>query len=208
MENQKAIWAIVIIVVIAVVGGVSWYIVSQDDDTNTVVENEVNTNIEVITNVEKELNSDSQIIEGHSSSDNSINVTLVHDKSKSTSLNDDFVITDDTHIALRLHHQGGPDGPWENILVQDFSDIDELPFIFSIFGDLDKTFAKDSGYYLLSAKVYKHSGDEVYVGDLVSEIQTEVDPNDSNIEIKVFGMEDCDAPYRGGFCTSEVYVEN
>ncbi len=144
----------------------------------------------------------SQIIKGHSASGKSIKVTLVHDKSTAHALNDNFVITNNTHIAISLYYAPYADGPSENILVQDFSGIEKLPFLFSITGALDKTFKNPKGYYL-STKVFKHSGSEVVIGDLVSEISTPVSPNDSNIEIKVFGMEDCGASYAGGFCTTK-----
>jgi len=126
----------------------------------------------------------------------------MHDKSNPYALNDDFAITNNTHIAVSLSYAPYAEGPSETVLSQDFFGIEKLPFLFSIAGALDKTFKDRSGYYL-SAKVFKHSGNEVVIGDLVSEISTPVGPNDSNIEIKVFGMEDCGAPYSGGFCTTK-----
>lgn len=140
------------------------------------------------------------IIRGHSSDENSIKVTIVHNKSNPHSLNDSFIVTKDTHLIVTLSYAPFADGPSEKILSEDFTNIGGLPFTLEIAGELEKLFNKR--LYNISAIVYNHSGNEVAVGDLVSEIITEVQADSRNIEVQVFGMEDCNAPNAGGFCTS------
>ncbi len=141
------------------------------------------------------------IIRGHSSDKKSIKVTVVHNKSNPHSLNDSFIITEDTHLIVTLSYAPFADSPAETILSEDFTNIGELPLTLEIAGDLEQLFNKR--VYNISAIVYNHSGNEVAVGDLVSEISTEVQADSQNIEVQVFGMEDCHAPNAGGFCTSK-----
>ena len=147
-------------------------------------------------------NNTPKIIKGHSSSGESIKVTLIHDKSNPHALNDNFVITNATHISVSLYYAPYTDGGSETILSQNFINVDKLPFLFEITGDLGKIFKERTGYYL-SVEVFSHSGDEVVVGDLISEMSTPIASSDSNVEIKVLGIEECGSLNAGGYCTTK-----
>ena len=147
--------------------------------------------------------SEPAIVVGHSSSEASIKGILVHDQSNPHALNDDFVITEDTHISIELYYVADTEAASETVLSQDFANIDALPFLFEITGNGDEIFTERHGLgYYLHAEVFAHPGSDAVVGDLVSEIMTSIASSDTNVEIKVFGIEPCDAPNAGGFCTT------
>jgi hypothetical protein len=55
---------------------------------------------------------------------------------------------------------------------------------------------------LLSVTVLNHPGNDTRVGDLTSEYRNEVSAAGESLTVKVSGLEPCDAPGAGGFCTS------
>lgn len=149
--------------------------------------------------------------EGHSLDEDSIKVEIIHDKTKHTSLNDDFVINNENHIVVSVYYAPYMDGGAETVLSKDFTNIQQLPFKLEIVGDLEKTFNLRSRgeldiypKYFISAKVLKNSGFDTVVGDLVSEEQTPIFSKNikNNVELKVFGLEECGTAYSGGFCTN------
>ncbi|MBT6690710.1 hypothetical protein HOB10_00035 [Candidatus Parcubacteria bacterium] len=174
----------IVLFLILVGGGIFWWLqVTQ----KTIIENK-----QVAPHMSK----------GHISDQvNAIKISVIHDKSSEHSLNDDFVITDDTHILASVYYAPVADGLSETVLSKDFTNIDQLPLLFQIKGNLGEVFENERGYYL-SVKVFNHSGDEVAVGDLISEFSNPISMEDRSLEIKVSGLEECGSENSGGFCTS------
>jgi len=86
---------------------------------------------------------------------------------------------------------------WE----KDFKNISGLPFKFDInnFEDIANDSDKE---YSISVKVINGIEDKAHIGDLINEFQTIVSLSNSSVTVKVFGLEDCDTPNAGGFCSS------
>jgi len=58
------------------------------------------------------------------------------------------------------------------------------------------------GELFISVNVYNHSGANPRVGDLVNESFNSVEGPSSELDIQVSGLEHCDSPNAGGFCTN------
>ena len=54
----------------------------------------------------------------------------------------------------------------------------------------------------ISATVISGTGDEAKIGDFITETLTPV-PSWGFVTVEVVGLESCNAPYAGGFCTSK-----
>ena len=204
--NQKGFASIILIIVVVALAGTGLYFaLSHQTTTTPSTVTSPSPSPTTITTTPTPPTSQSnlpKIVKGHSSAGKSIKAILVHDISNPHALNNSFLITSTTHISISLYYAPYADGGSETILSQDFTNIDKLPFLFEITGNLDQIFKERTGYYL-KAKVFDHPGSEVVVGDLISEILTPIASSDSNIEIKVFGIEKCGSPNAGGFCTTK-----
>ena len=78
----------------------------------------------------------------------------------------------------------------------------QLPFDFAICGDAEVFEEASLGEIAVSVDIFNHERNDPRVGDLTSEFLNSIDGATSNLEILVSGLEDCDSPEAGGFCTS------
>ncbi|WP_445384199.1 hypothetical protein ACT6NV_09315 [Robiginitalea sp. IMCC44478] len=136
---------------------------------------------------------------------------IIHNRTNEYSLNTEFVGRPDAHLIITIVYSEGMDGQTELVLEKDFESIAKLPFEFKIYGNKNEFMPESrNGKYLISAQLLNGSGKETYVGDLVSEysyeifnpFETEPQKLSEYIEIEVFGLEDCNDPNSGGYCTS------
>ncbi len=103
-----------------------------------------------------------------------------------------------THVELRRYV--GEDAPAELVLADD-QPFTGLPLNLTVRGDAARVFA-DRSKLLLFVSVLNHPGNDRRVGDLMSEYRNEVTAAGDSLTVKVSGLESCDAPGAGGFCTS------
>lgn len=107
----------------------------------------------------------------------------------------DFKFTPDSHAIIRLYVE--EDSETNRTVAEHRIDkIKEFPIHFSVSLDSDVDFSN----FRVSGKVISGSGDEIYVGDFVSEEVTSVERFGSTT-VTVFGLEHCDESYAGGFCS-------
>ena len=119
--------------------------------------------------------------------------TLVREENAHT-WNEPFIADAAAHVKIQLLSFPAADGPAFPFVTLE-RPIVALPFGFELRSD---------GLFsdvILSATVYNHAGNEVRVGDLTNEYLEEIDGIiTTNREIRVSGLESCDAPNAGGFC--------
>ena len=123
----------------------------------------------------------------------------VHRELEDHTWNEAFEPTAEAHVVMRLYTYV-VDGPSTTIATHDVP-FETLPFDFVICGDPEAAFA-DGGGYDVEVNVYNHEGDEYRVADLIDEYHDEVDGPTEGLEIVVTGLEHCDEPYAGGYCTT------
>ncbi len=107
----------------------------------------------------------------------------------------DFKFTSESHAIIRLYVEEDSETT-RTVKEHRVDNIKEFPIRFSISVDADVDFSK----LLISAKVVNGPGDEAYVGDFTTEEVTPVERFGSTT-VTVFGLEHCDEPYAGGFCS-------
>ncbi|MDE0151995.1 MAG: hypothetical protein OXK80_05840 [Bdellovibrionales bacterium] len=107
----------------------------------------------------------------------------------------DFKFTSESHAIIRLYLEEDSETN-RTIKEHTIDNITEfpVPFSISVGGGVDFSTLR------ISAQVISGEGDETYVGDFISEEVTAVERFGSTT-VKVFGLEHCDEPYSGGFCS-------
>jgi len=116
------------------------------------------------------------------------------------------VFREGAHAVVTLSHYVGVDGPADDSVTQRVEGITGFPIPFRIEGDPKRFFARpsfgygSSSYYTVSATVYMGAGDELYIGDFVTDRLYEVDGPTSGMRIGVTGLERCGSPDGGGAC--------
>ena len=115
----------------------------------------------------------------------------------------DFVFTEDAHASVTLFYSSsaGGDAPAEQLAKTTLDGITAFPLTYQIEGD-PKLFSRE-GDYFLQASVLMSAGDEHYVGDLLNEVYTPVYAPGTRVQVEVTGLEHCDSPGAGGFCTTK-----
>lgn len=104
------------------------------------------------------------------------------------------------HTRIELRRYVGEDAPADLVLADD-QPFTGLPLNLTVRGDAARVFAGPSKL-LLSVTILNHAGNDTRVGDLTSEYRNEVNAAGDSLTVKVSGLEPCDAPGAGGFCTS------
>lgn len=117
-----------------------------------------------------------------------------------TTTNDVLTPAAGAHTRIELRRYVGEDAP-ADLLLADDQPFTGLPLTLSVRGDAARAFAGPSKL-LLSVTVMNHPGNDTRVGDLTSEYRNEVTAAGESLTVKVSGLEACDAPGAGGFCTS------
>ena len=117
-----------------------------------------------------------------------------------TNWNEPFVPTAEAHVIMTL----GDfilDGPTTAVAERDLPFV-ELPFEFAICADAEMVEAMQQGELTVDMQIFNHAGDDVRVGDLISEYSNGIEGPTQGMEILVSGSEHCDDPNAGGFCTT------
>ena len=114
--------------------------------------------------------------------------------------------TKETHAVVTLTHVY--DGVNEISLTQRIAHVAGFPILFRLEGNSKKFFARPGGsypvnYYAISATVYMGAGDEVYIGDYMTDTLYELNGPVSGKAIRVTGLEACGSPSGGGACATE-----
>lgn len=117
-----------------------------------------------------------------------------------TNWNEPFVPTAEAHVIMKLGDFIN-DGPTYTRAERDLPFV-ELPFEFAICADAEMVQAMQEGELIIDMEIFNHAGDDVRVGDLVSEYLNTIDGPAQGVEIVVSGIEHCDDPNAGGFCTT------
>jgi len=117
-----------------------------------------------------------------------------------TTFNEPFIANEDSHVLIQLS-TAFVDGPTTTLVEQDTPFI-EIPFEFMICGDAMEIEAMRQGDLFIAVEVFNQAGINARVGDLVSESANVIEGPSSELEIIVSGLEDCDSPDAGGFCTT------
>ena len=108
----------------------------------------------------------------------------------------DFDFTEHSHAIITLHSEESADNS-TIISTHRIDNIKEFPIPFSI--PLPKD--ADTEKLKISAKVISQDSDDAIEGDFVTEEVTYVN-RWSSTTVKVVGLESCDAPHKGGFCSN------
>ncbi len=114
--------------------------------------------------------------------------------------NEPFVPSPEAHIRMSLG-DFIVDGDTTVVAEHDVP-FEMLPFTYVICGDPDTAFTGE-GLHVVSVDVFNHEGTDGRVGDLIDEYLDEVDGVTEDFDILVGGLEHCDDPNAGGFCTTE-----
>jgi hypothetical protein len=118
-----------------------------------------------------------------------------------TNWNEPFEPGDDAHMVFELRSYAGEDAA-APLFCRYSLPAQVPPFEFRI-GHTDLSpFEGSSGTLLLSINIYNHAGEDGAVGDLVSEYSNRFTEATDDAVIVVSGLESCDDPDAGGFCTS------
>ncbi len=117
----------------------------------------------------------------------------------------EFEPTSETWMKISIYkiEANVADGPSWTMLEKEFTSSIKLPYLYEIPEVNSEMFDFNEFQYFLQCKVYRGTEEDIFVGDLASEIITEItDLNISN-DIEVFGIEDCASEIAGGFCTTQ-----
>lgn len=107
----------------------------------------------------------------------------------------DFKFTSESHAIIRLYLEEDSETN-RTIKEHKIDNITEFPIPFSISAGVGVDFST----LRISAEVISGGEGEAYVGDFISEEVTPVERFGATT-VKVFGLEHCDEPYSGGFCS-------
>ena len=129
-----------------------------------------------------------------------LDVTLVREKTD-TSWNEPFVAQTDAHVSVSIaRNEHIADGPVNTIATWDIP-ATTVPTRVQWYGDQASILA-DGDEFLFFIDIHNHEGDEPRVGDLGSEYVNELAAGGKGATVKLTGLEHCDSPDSGGFCTS------
>ncbi|HRI69832.1 MAG TPA: hypothetical protein PK156_36635 [Polyangium sp.] len=117
-----------------------------------------------------------------------------------TTWNEPFVPTADAHVVMQLEDYL-LDGPATVVAERDLP-FESLPFEFAICGDAQMIEAMRKGQLTVDISVYNHADATIHIGDLLDEYANDIDGPTQGLSIKVSGVEDCNSPNAGGYCTS------
>ncbi len=132
------------------------------------------------------------------SQNDKIIVEIVHNQAQITSNNQDFVVTNATHILFSIYDGSVADAPARFVYTRDIKEITQLPFTFEIDRELI-----DQDMYSAQATVFQNEGNLTTMGDLMSEYIIPIKRNAKKVIVEVTGLEDCKAPNAGGYCASD-----
>ncbi|MCX6117665.1 MAG: hypothetical protein NT027_09000 [Proteobacteria bacterium] len=59
-------------------------------------------------------------------------------------------------------------------------------------------------HYLIAVQVFNHEGSAPFEGDLISESSNKVEGAGFRMDVSVSGLESCESPNAGGFCTNRL----
>ena len=113
------------------------------------------------------------------------------------SYQEEFKFTPDSHVIIKLYLEKNSEEN-ETITTYKIENIKEFPIHFSV----PLSGASRSSDLRISATVISGTGDEAKIGDFKTETVTPV-PSWGSVTVEVVGLESCNAPHAGGFCTSK-----
>ncbi|RKZ93270.1 MAG: hypothetical protein DRR19_01630 [Candidatus Parabeggiatoa sp. nov. 1] len=115
--------------------------------------------------------------------------------------NEEFVATDAAHVVIQVRRYEGEDVAAPLLAERDVP-FKSLPFDFDV-RVAPKDMPRNDEQLLISVNIYNHEGTEGAVGDLIDEYRNMVEPRTEEVKIIVSGLESCDDPNAGGFCTGQ-----
>jgi hypothetical protein len=108
------------------------------------------------------------------------------------------------HAVVTLCSMAGMDAPCQTLATQTIEDVDSFPIPFRLEGDPEGVFSQPGAgyyvYYLLSATVYMGEGDDLYIGDFINNVWTELDGPTSDVQLTVDRLEPCGEPHASFGC--------
>lgn len=108
-----------------------------------------------------------------------------------------FKFTEHSHAIIELYLEESSDSN-PTVSTHRIENIKKFPISYSVPSPSNVDMEK----LRISAKVISGEGDEAKIGDFVTETVTPVN-RWSSTTIEVVGLESCEAPHSGGFCTNE-----
>ncbi len=127
----------------------------------------------------------------------SISGTIVTERTQ-FSYQRDFNFTADSHAIIRIYSKNNSENS-DTAIKKNINNIISFPIQFSIQIETPLDFSKND--YFISAKVFSQAGDDTHVGDFTTETVTPI-PRTGSVTVRVAGLESCDSPNSGGFCSS------
>jgi hypothetical protein len=122
--------------------------------------------------------------------------------SSATALNDAFVPTAAAHVTISVREYVGEDAAAPLVAEADVPFTGELPFTYEVRGDVDAEALADATL-IVSVRMYNHAGDELAVGDLMSDTFISAELGQADVAVDVQGLESCSDAAAGGSCASE-----
>lgn len=129
---------------------------------------------------------------------------IVHFKHSDHSLNE-FSTTDETWMKIGIYkiEANVADGPTWDVYEKEFRDNITLPFTYNFSEISSNMFDFDTYQYFLYCRVYMGEEEGTFVGDLTSEVRTEITDLNASNDIDVFGIEECGSDISGGWCSTQ-----
>lgn len=129
---------------------------------------------------------------------------ILHREDEPYSYQGPVVFTPDSHAVIKLSYMLYQDAGAEELARTVLNDINAFPIPFRLEGDPKAVFSRSpQGKYLLDVVVFMGPGDDLYIGDLLSEYIIYVDGPTSGLKVQATGLEKCDTPSSGGACAED-----
>jgi len=117
-----------------------------------------------------------------------------------TAWNEEFIAAPAAHVHMSIFTFFS-DGP-SAVLAQRDVPFVSLPFSFAICANAEEIASLRQDQLAVSIDVFNHAGRDARVGDLLGEYLNSIDGPTNEMQITVTGLEHCDSPNSGGFCTN------
>lgn len=131
---------------------------------------------------------------------------IVHQRGVKHTYDHDFNFTEESHVVVQLVHYLGQASQASIVKEIRFSHVKALPLAYAITEDSSTGSSQDlfarEGTYAVQTRVHSQAGDEVKVGDLITETSNIVSAPMRDMTVFVTGVEDCAAENAGGFCST------
>ena len=115
------------------------------------------------------------------------------------SWNEAFVAGPDAHMVVGLWAYYS-DGPGTALGEMDVP-VSDVPVDFGVCADAVVA-EEHGGEFVVQVAIYNHAGTQGRVGDLINEVTHPFEGPTQDMVVEVFGLEHCDDPNAGGFCTT------